>query len=134
MNRKEFLRNLGIGVAGLAVLNSIPACNNRDNVPRVDFTIDLTDPQYQVLNSTGGQVVVNTILIAKGISGFLAVSSICTHAQCTVQYQAFSNEYNCPCHGSKFDTKGGVLMGPASSPLQQYQTQLNGNSLRIYTP
>jgi cytochrome b6-f complex iron-sulfur subunit len=136
MDRKEFLKNLGLGVAGICVLNSIPACRNRDALPIIDFTIDLSDPTYDALNNLGGQYVFSqyNVLVAKGVTGYIAVSSLCTHQNCTLNYQPAQDELVCPCHGSRFNTQGGVTMGPATGALMVYATQQFGTQLRIYTP
>ncbi|GDX48214.1 MAG: Rieske 2Fe-2S domain-containing protein [Bacteroidota bacterium] len=136
MDRKDFLKNLGIGIAGMSVLQSIPACRNRDALPVIDFTIDLSDPTYAALNATGGQFVFSNynVLVAKGITGYIAVSSLCTHQNCTLNYQAAQDELVCPCHGSRFNTQGGVTMGPAAGALMVFATQQFGTQLRIYTP
>jgi thiosulfate dehydrogenase [quinone] large subunit len=45
-----------------------------------------------------------------------ALSAICTHAGCTVDYQG--GVLVCPCHGSQFSAStGAVLQGPATAPL-----------------
>jgi thiosulfate dehydrogenase [quinone] large subunit len=49
---------------------------------------------------------------------FLAFSAVCTHAGCTVGYQAESDEFVCPCHGSVYNARtGAVIQGPAPLPL-----------------
>ncbi|GAB4297277.1 MAG: hypothetical protein Fur0034_07140 [Desulfuromonadia bacterium] len=45
----------------------------------------------------------------------MALSLVCTHLGCTVSVG--EGEMVCPCHGSRFDREGGVLSGPAASPL-----------------
>jgi cytochrome b6-f complex iron-sulfur subunit len=51
---------------------------------------------------------------------FVALSAVCTHAGCTVRYDAGSRDVACPCHGSTFELDGRVTAGPAQSPLDLF--------------
>jgi cytochrome b6-f complex iron-sulfur subunit len=87
------------------------------------------------LNTAGGFYLdkTNNILIARTLTDeFLAVSSLCTHQQVLIDFQASNNRFYCSGHGSVFSTTGAVLNGPAAAPLKQYKTARTGNSIRIF--
>jgi len=48
-----------------------------------------------------------------------ALSSVCTHAGCTVLFNEAEKSWDCPCHGGRFDINGKVITGPPRKDLKQ---------------
>jgi glycine/D-amino acid oxidase-like deaminating enzyme/nitrite reductase/ring-hydroxylating ferredoxin subunit len=47
-----------------------------------------------------------------------AVSAVCTHLGCLVEWNDAERSWDCPCHGSRFDHDGTVLDTPAVDDLE----------------
>ena len=63
---------------------------------------------------------------------YSAFSLSCTHLGCLVEEDG--EDFSCPCHGSKFDSTGRVLAGPAEKKLPSLQVKLNEDgSLTLFT-
>lgn len=60
---------------------------------------------------------------------FIARSAVCTHMQCTVDWNRVHDEaIHCHCHGSRFEPRSGaVLKGPAKLPLPILQIEVDQN-------
>lgn len=66
-----------------------------------------------VISVDGKQVAVRR----REDGGLSAVSAVCTHMGCIVDWNPVDRTWDCPCHGSRFDENGHVLSGPATEPL-----------------
>jgi Rieske Fe-S protein len=67
--------------------------------------------------------------IVRSGGSLVAFDLTCTHLGCTVK--ATARGFACPCHGSRFDTGGGVLKGPASRPLRRLALEARGGTIRV---
>ncbi|MGL2966104.1 ubiquinol-cytochrome c reductase iron-sulfur subunit [Flavobacterium sp. XGLA_31] len=140
MTRKEFFSRVGFGAAVVLVPACIgglaSSCSEDEGSPvpaptNVDFTLDISTG---ALATNGGFLVHGGIVVARTNTGdFLAVSASCTHQGTNVNYNAAGNNFICPNHGARFSSTGVVTQGPATSNLQQYNTELTGNSLHVYS-
>ncbi len=74
------------------------------------------------------------IVFRTGQTTFKAISMICTHQGCITNWVNSAQQFQCPCHGSKFDKDGKVVQGPATQNLPTYRTEYKSdtNELIIY--
>lgn len=135
MDRKQFLALVGTSIAAITISNCLEGCKKESNNPQqptVDFTLDLTTSANNGLNTNGGYVYNQGVIVARTMSGnYIAVAQACTHAGATVAYRSAQNNFYCNAHGSVFSSSGNVTNGPASFPLKHYTCTLNGTSLRV---
>jgi glycine/D-amino acid oxidase-like deaminating enzyme/nitrite reductase/ring-hydroxylating ferredoxin subunit len=51
------------------------------------------------------------------------VSAVCRHLGCIVAWNSLEKTWDCPCHGSRYDAHGRVIMGPANSDLPRIEAE-----------
>jgi cytochrome b6-f complex iron-sulfur subunit len=66
-----------------------------------------------------------TMLIHHSDGTWTALSAVCTHLGCTVQYQPDKQRIFCACHGGVYDPKDGRnVSGPPPKPLRRYEVKV----------
>jgi glycine/D-amino acid oxidase-like deaminating enzyme/nitrite reductase/ring-hydroxylating ferredoxin subunit len=102
---KEFMKE-NINVAGQYVEGYLTGgdVDSRDEIP----------PDEGAVIRSG----LSKIAVYRDKSGaFHERSAVCTHLGCIVAWNTLDKTWDCPCHGSRFDSKGRVINGPANSDL-----------------
>jgi nitrite reductase/ring-hydroxylating ferredoxin subunit/extradiol dioxygenase family protein len=66
--------------------------------------------------------------------GVLALSEVCTHRQCNVQWQQLRWQFICPCHHRRFSREGDALgFPPDVAPLHSYGVEIVDGKIVVDT-
>jgi cytochrome b6-f complex iron-sulfur subunit len=71
------------------------------------------------------------LLVRVSETEWKAFSAVCTHLNCTVQYQDSSRQIWCACHNGTYDMNGRVVSGPPPKPLEEYAVLVRGEEVVI---
>jgi len=55
-----------------------------------------------------------------------ALSAVCTHLECTVQFKADTSQLWCACHNGLYDLAGNVVSGPPPRNLERFVVNVRG--------
>ena len=145
---------LKIGVVG-AVSFVITACTKAvsgTSEPTSDAVVEDTQTQSapEQTQSQGGEVVIAQVSALVAGEGFnfkandgtdailfktkdekvYALSRICTHEGCSVNFDLSQNKLICPCHGAEYESgEGNVLSGPTQRALKKITVKIEGDNV-----
>lgn len=123
--RRDFLALAGRGALWAALGASLVALGRflgfSEPGPPVTFTLEAPGayPAGVFTPVAGGRA-----FIGRDARGLYAIVATCTHLGCLVQSRR--GDFECPCHGSRFDNSGVVIQGPAQRPLVRAELALDG--------
>jgi Rieske Fe-S protein len=71
------------------------------------------------------------ILVRTGPGEYRAFSAMCTHLDCTVQFDDPSKRIWCACHNGWYDLTGRNVAGPPPRPLTAFAVQIAGDDIFV---
>ncbi len=138
LSRRSFLNVLlGIGVVGWAGSVFYPIVEYFHIPPRKDAEPDSVvaakfsdlKPNEGIIFKFGSEP---GLLIMTPAGELRAFSAVCTHLDCTVQYEPSIRKIHCACHNGMYDLNGQNISGPPPRPLKQYRAVHTGDDVVVY--
>lgn len=90
----------------------------KEGVKKVDIKID-------------GEKYFKIFLVKNSSNALIALSPVCTHLGCFVNFDRNTNEFICPCHGGRYDIEGKVIAGPPKEPLQRLPVKIENKRIFV---
>jgi Rieske Fe-S protein len=71
------------------------------------------------------------LLLMTAAGEYRALSAVCTHLSCTVQYRNDLHQIWCACHNGMYDLNGRNVSGPPPRPLEAFQVHVRGDEIVV---
>ena len=71
------------------------------------------------------------ILVRTPDGNYHALSAVCAHLGCTVQYRGSDQSIWCACHNGVYDLEGRNISGPPPRPLEHYEVHVTGDDVVV---
>lgn len=93
----------------------------------ITTTNDLAVGQSLEFTSSAG---ISAILFRSSEEKVYALSRICTHEGCSVDFDMNQNRLICPCHGANYEASdGSVISGPTTKSLAKIKVEIQGQDI-----
>jgi cytochrome b6-f complex iron-sulfur subunit len=125
----DWLLGLGFGSSALAVLHPMrrylvpPRGGEAETASAVAAALSELPPNSGKVFPFGARPA---IVVRTPEGELRAFSAVCTHLDCTVQYQAETSQIWCACHNGYYDLTGANVAGPPPRPLESYTVNVRG--------
>ena len=149
MEREEFIKSLGLGLALICTGSCMSGCGGKGDTGSPDpgpnppggggggntATVNLATQ----LMAIGDQIKTNGVLFFRIAAGNTPASFVATEASCPHQggelvWKQANNRIQCQLHFSEYSSNGAILQGPQNTTgntriLKVYPTTVNGTQL-----
>ena len=71
------------------------------------------------------------ILVRTSAGELKAVSAVCTHLECIVQYRPDTKQIWCACHNGQYNLSGKNIGGPPPRPLEEFKVNTRGDDIVV---
>lgn len=111
-------------------LPGVPALDESGNAYLAAATLEQSEVGDRLL-AQGLEKPTYLVVEAGPAFATYAISAVCTHLGCTVNWDMSAQAFICPCHGSRYDNSGQVTRGPAARSLALVTVVVKDDQVRL---
>ncbi|HEX8960566.1 MAG TPA: ubiquinol-cytochrome c reductase iron-sulfur subunit [Geobacteraceae bacterium] len=134
-SRRNFLAaclgGVGAAVTGVAlypVYRYLAPRQVNASTKTVEFPVkDVPEGEVKFFEYAGASAVV----VRRQGGDIVALSAVCTHLGCIVQWQKDKQEFLCPCHAGRYTADGAVISGPPPRPLAKLPVTVANGTITV---
>jgi Rieske Fe-S protein len=108
----------------------IPAGSLSQLSTKVPMKVDLYSDKVDAWNRVE-HVKVGSAWVLEREGQLVALSTVCPHLGCAIDYEAQAERFVCPCHDSYFDLDGKATEGPSPRDMDALEVQTEGDTVAI---
>lgn len=136
--RRQFLRTLSGAFLGIWALGGAGALaaymrapeedhSSTDRIVRIGRLEELRIGEARLVRHG----VSPFFVIRTGAEQVIALSAVCTHVRCILDYDHERRGLVCPCHDGRFDLNGNVVSGPPPRALPTYEVSTRAGEVFV---
>ena len=135
--RRDFLNTLlgggAVLVGGAAVYPVVKFITPPEQTEAVQRTVNLgKEEEFQNFSGTIFRFGNRPGILVRSKEGeFNAFSAICTHLDCTVQFNEEHGDIWCACHNGHYDLNGNNISGPPPHPLERFDVNIQNGEVIV---
>ena len=128
---RAFLGLWGLGVAGVVLAYLRPRARGERIAERI-----VSAGALEALRIGEARLVRHGItpfyIVRMDAARVVALSAVCTHVRCILDYDRERHGLVCPCHGGRFDLAGNVQSGPPPRGLPSYEVSVRAGEILVH--
>ena len=127
---KAFLSLWGLGVVGVVGAFLRPRSKGElvsERIVRAGFLEELRVGEARMVRH--GTTPFFIVRVDAG--RVIALSAVCTHLRCILDYDRDRHDLVCPCHGGRFSLTGNAVSGPPNRALPTYDVSVRSGEILV---
>ncbi|MDO8736508.1 MAG: Rieske 2Fe-2S domain-containing protein [Thermoleophilia bacterium] len=81
------------------------------------------------MQGVAGKIGDRKVAVYNSGDALVVLENICTHMGCQTDWNPEEQLWECPCHGSRYNSDGSVVRGPAMNPLTPLPFRLDDGEI-----